>query len=171
DGLLDPQGCLPVVVGRFSVREESRAEVASAADTAFAMAGSLVAVFEGRSRTFRRGLHCPRCGADFRHPTPALFAFNSPLGACPVCQGFGRVIGVDLEKVIPDAELTLSDRPVAPWNTPAYESAYRDLFRACRRYSVRTDIPVARLSAHEREVLIKGRGGFSGVTGFFAVFA
>ncbi|HKA37958.1 MAG TPA: excinuclease ABC subunit UvrA [Thermoanaerobaculia bacterium] len=167
DGLLDPQGCLPVVVGRFSVREESRAEVASAADTAFAMAGSLVAVFEGRSRTFRRGLHCPRCGADFRDPTPALFAFNSPLGACPVCQGFGRVIGVDLEKVIPDAELTLSDRPVAPWNTPAYESAYRDLFRACRRYSVRTDIPVARLSAHEREVLIKGRGDFYGVNGFF----
>ena len=46
-------------------------------------------------------------------------------GACAACQGFGRVIGVDLEKVIPDRELTLSDRPVAPWNTPAYESAYR----------------------------------------------
>jgi excinuclease ABC subunit A len=85
----------------------------------------------------------------------------------PACQGFGRVIGVDLEKVIPDTEVTLSDRPIAPWNTPAYESAYRDLFRACRRYSVRTDIPVARLSAHEREVLIKGRGEFYGINGFF----
>jgi len=166
-GLLDPDGCLPVVVGRFAVREESRAEIAAAADTAFQLAGSLVAVFENRARTFRRGLHCPRCGADFREPTPALFAFNSPLGACAACQGFGRVIGVDLEKVIPDTALTLSDRPVAPWNTPAYESAYRDLFRACRRYSVRTDIPVARLSAHEREVLIRGRGDFYGVTGFF----
>ncbi len=165
--LLDPEGRLPVVVGRFIVREESRAEIAAAADSAFAMAGSLAAVFEERSRTFRRGLHCPGCGAEFRDPTPALFAFNSPLGACPVCQGFGRVIGVDLEKVIPDPALTLSDRPVAPWNTPAYESAYDDLFRACRRYSVRTDIPVARLSAHEREVLIKGRGEFYGVNGFF----
>jgi excinuclease ABC subunit A len=74
---------------------------------------------------------------------------------------------VDLEKVIPNTELTLSDRPVAPWNTPAYESAYRDLFRACRRYSVRTDIPVERLSAHERDVLFKGRGEFYGVNGFF----
>ena len=165
--LLDAEGRLPVVVGRFVLREESRAEIAAAADSAFAMAGSLTAVFEDRARTFRRGLHCPGCGADFRDPTPALFAFNSPLGACPVCQGFGRVIGVDLEKVIPDAALTLSDRPVAPWNTPAYESAYDDLFRACRRYSVRTDIPVARLSAHEREVLIKGRGEFYGVNGFF----
>jgi excinuclease ABC subunit A len=167
DGLLDEQICLPVVVGRFVVREESRAEIAAAADTAFAMSGSLVAVFEDRRRTFRRGLHCPNCGADFRDPTPALFAFNSPLGACPVCQGFGRVIGVDLEKVIPDPGLSLSDRPIAPWNTPAYESAYDDLFRACRRYSVRMDIPVARLSAHEREVLFKGRGEFYGISGFF----
>ncbi len=167
EGLLDARGNLPVVVGRFVLREESRAEIAAAADTAFAMAGSLSAVFEDRTRAFRRGLHCPSCGADFRDPTPALFAFNSPLGACPACQGFGRVIGVDLEKVIPDTAQTLSDRPIAPWNTPAYESAYRDLFRACRRYSVRTDIAVARLSAHEREVLIKGRGEFYGVNGFF----
>jgi hypothetical protein len=77
------------------------------------------------------------------------------------------VIGVDLEKVIPDRSLTLAERPVAPWNTPAYESAYADLFRACRRYSVRTDVPVARLSAHEREVLLAGRGDFYGVKGFF----
>src|SRR4029453_7134343 len=62
---------------------------------------------------------------------------------------------------------TLSERPIAPWNTPAYASAYRDLFRACRRYSVRTDVPVSRLSAHEREVLIEGRGEFYGVRGFF----
>ncbi|MDQ6893407.1 MAG: excinuclease ABC subunit UvrA [Acidobacteriota bacterium] len=166
--LLDGDGKLHVVVGRFVIRPESRAEIASAAETAFALSGSLVAQFEGgRSRTFRRGLHCPQCGADSRDPTPALFAFNSPLGACVTCQGFGRVIGVDLGKVIPDPGLALSDRPIAPWNTPAYESAYDDLFRACRLYSVRTDVPVERLSAHEREVLFRGRGDFYGVDGFF----
>jgi excinuclease ABC subunit A len=131
------------------------------------MAGSLVARTDRGTRTFRRGLHCPKCGCDFRDPTPPLFAFNSPLGACPTCQGFGRIIGVDLEKVIPDPSLCLDDRPIAAWNTPAYESAYDDLFRACRRYSVRRDVPVERLSAHEREVLIKGRGEFYGVNGFF----
>ena len=167
ESLLDAEGRLCVVVGRFVVRPESRAEIASAADSAFAMAGCLTAQWEGRSRTFRRGLHCPRCGADFRDPTPALFAFNSPLGACVTCQGFGRVIGVDLAKVVPDPGQTLSDRPIAPWNTPAYESAYDDLFRACRQYSVRTDVPVDRLSAHEREVLFQGRGEFYGVNGFF----
>ncbi len=165
--LLDPEGRLPLVVGRFAVREASRSEIASAVETAFTLSGSVTAVREDGARTFQRGLHCPRCAREFRDPTPALFAFNSPLGACPACQGFGRVIGVDLEKVIPDPELSLEDRPVAPWNTPAYESAYDDLFRACRRYSVRTDIPVRRLSAHEREVLVEGRGDFYGIRGFF----
>ena len=165
--LLDESGILRVVVGRFVIGEPSRPEIASAAETAFAMAGTLEARLDGRVRSFRRGLHCPGCAREFRDPTPALFAFNSPLGACPACQGFGRVIGVDLEKVIPDRSLTLAERPVAPWNTPAYESAYADLFRACRRYSVRTDVPVARLSAHEREVLLAGRGDFYGVKGFF----
>jgi excinuclease ABC subunit A len=165
--LLDAEGHLRLVVGRFVVGAGSRPELAAAAETAFALAGSLEARMDGRVRTFRRGLHCPRCGREFRDPTPPLFAFNSPLGACPVCQGFGRVIGVDLEKAIPDRGLTLADRPVAPWNTPAYESAYDDLFRACRRYSVRTDVPVSRLSAHEREVLLRGRGDFYGVHGFF----
>jgi len=165
--LLDGSGNLPVVVGRFVIRPEARPEIASAVEMAFAMAGCAIASLPGRSRTFRRGLHCPRCGADFRDPTPPLFAFNSPLGACTTCQGFGRVIGVDLAKVVPDVSLTLSDRPIAPWNTPAYESAYRDLFRACRRYSVRTDVAVEHLSPHEREVLYRGRGEFYGVAGFF----
>ena len=167
EGLVSEDARLPLVVGRFVVCDESRAELAAAVETAFALAGSLRAVFDGRVRTFRRGLHCPLCGREFRDPTPPLFAFNSPLGACPPCQGFGRVIGVDLEKVIPDPSLALEDRPVAPWNTPAYESTYDDLFRACRKYSVRTDIAVSRLSPHERDVLLKGRGEFYGVQGFF----
>jgi excinuclease ABC subunit A len=164
---LDAAGRLPIVVGRFVVSEAARPEIAAAAETAFSLAGTLEARMPDRVRVFRRGLHCPRCGREFRDPTPPMFGFNSPLGACPACQGFGRVIGVDLEKAIPDRTLTLAERPVAPWNTPAYESAYDDLFRACRRFSVRTDVPVARLSAHEREVLIEGRGDFYGVRGFF----
>src|SRR5262245_12642434 len=165
--LLDSEGRLRVVVGRFVISEAARPEIAAAVETAFTLAGTLEAVIGEHTRVFRRGLHCPKCGREFRDPTPALFTFNSPLGACTACQGFGRVIGVDLDKAIPDRNLSLSERPVPPWNTPAYESAYGDLFRACRRYSVRTDVPVARLSAHERAVLIEGRGDFYGVRGFF----
>ncbi|MFY9551566.1 MAG: excinuclease ABC subunit UvrA, partial [Thermoanaerobaculia bacterium] len=165
--LLDQGGRLRIVVGRFIVSDAAQPEIAAAVETAFALAGTLEVMVAGSTRVFRRGLHCPTCGREFRDTTPALFAFNSPLGACPACQGFGRVIGVDLEKAIPDKSLSLSERPVAPWNTPAYESAYGDLFRACRRYSVRTDVPVSKLSAHERAVLVEGRGDFYGVQGFF----
>ena len=74
-----PAGRCRIVVGRFVVGEASRPEIAAAAETAFALAGTLEAADRGsRSRTFRRGLHCPRCGREFRDPTPPLFSFNSP---------------------------------------------------------------------------------------------
>jgi excinuclease ABC subunit A len=165
--LLDQAGRLAVVVGRFVAGSGAAAEIESAVASAFALAGCAVARLPEGERTFRRGLSCPRCGRDFRERTPALFASNSPLGACPACQGFGRVVGIDLDKVVPNRTLTLEERPVAPWNTPAYESAYDDLFEACRKYGVRTDVPVAMLKGYEREVLEKGRGDFYGIEGFF----
>jgi len=125
--LRDADETIPIVVGRFAISSESSPEIESAVGAAFRMAGVLVVRVHAEAgietKTFRRGLFCPRCGREFREPTPALFAFNSPLGACSACQGFGRVIGIDWDKVIPNRDLTLDERPVAPWNTPAYASA------------------------------------------------
>jgi excinuclease ABC subunit A len=169
--LADGEGRLPVIVGRFAVSPESRSEIGAALSAGFAMAGSVLARLSGaageEARVFRRGLFCPRCGREFKEPTPALFAFNSPLGACSTCQGFGRVIGIDWEKVIPNPDLTLEERPVAPWNTPAYESAYDDLFRACRKRGVRRNVPYSRLKPSERELVERGEGDFYGIAGFF----
>jgi excinuclease ABC subunit A len=114
---------------------------------------------EPRRRTFSRSLCCAVCGATSRAPTPPLFSFNSPLGACPECQGFGRVIGVDRERVIPNPRLTLEERPIAPWNTPAYEDLYDDLLRAARRRGVPLDRPWAELAAEDREWVWSGREG------------
>ena len=167
----DADGALPVVVGRFAVSEESAPEIEAAVSAAFRMAGLLVARVETgggvETRTFRRGLFCPACGREFREPTPALFAFNSPLGACPACQGFGRVIGIDWEKVIPNRDLTLDERPIAPWNTPAYESAYADLFRAGRKIGLRRNVPLSALSPKERVLIERGDSRFYGISGFF----
>ncbi len=169
--LRDAEGALAVVVGRFSISAESAPEVEIAVAAAFRMAGVLVArvhrADEIETKIFRRGLFCPTCAREFRDPTPALFAFNSPLGACPVCQGFGRVIGIDWDKVIPNRDLTLDERPIAPWNTPAYESAYDDLFRAGKKIGLRRHVPLSGLSAAERELLEKGNKKFYGVSGFF----
>ncbi len=77
------------------------------------------------------------------------------------------MIGIDWEKVVPNRDLTLEERPIAPWNTPAYESAYDDLFKACRKAGVRKSVPYSRLTVAERAVVDRGTKDFYGIAGFF----
>jgi excinuclease ABC subunit A len=169
--LLDADGRLALVVGRFAASEGNRAEIETAVGAAFSLAGFLKLLLhrgsEAEVRMFRRGLFCPACGREFKEPSPAFFAFNSPLGACVTCQGFGRVIGVDWDKILPDRQLTLEEHPVAPWNTPAYESAYDDLFKAGKKIGLRRNVPYARLRRAERDLVEKGSEDFYGISGFF----
>ncbi len=159
---LDP---LPLVLGRFKAEPgEDGAPAARLAETveeAYRLGGGRLeareAGGEGRVRYFARSLVCAICGTTSRAPTPALFSFNSPLGACPECEGFGRVIGIDRERVIPDPTRSLEERPIAPWNTPAYEGLYGKLFRAARERGVPLDLPWQELPAEDREWIWSGR--------------
>ncbi|HXO28217.1 MAG TPA: excinuclease ABC subunit UvrA, partial [Thermoanaerobaculia bacterium] len=119
-------------------------------------------------RFYSRDLACPVCGDGMRRPTPPLFSFNSPLGACPACQGFGRVIGIDRERVIPDPRRSLAEHPIAPWNTPAYEELYDELLTAARRRGIPVDAPWAELPAAAHEWVWSGRGRFVNLDDFFA---
>jgi len=110
-----------------------------------------------RRRIYSRSLICSECGHTSRAPTPPLFSFNSPLGACPECQGFGRVIGIDPERVIPDPTRTLEEHPIAPWNTPAYEEMYDKLFRAAEERGVPLDVPWQDLPEEDRQWIWSGR--------------
>ncbi|MFP5289329.1 MAG: ATP-binding cassette domain-containing protein, partial [Thermoanaerobaculia bacterium] len=94
-------------------------------------------------------------------------SFNSPLGACPRCQGFGRVIGIDRERVIPDPRRTLSERPIAPWNTPAYEELYDALLAAAKKRKVPLNVPWADLPVEDREWIWSGPGSFVNILEFF----
>jgi excinuclease ABC subunit A len=116
---------------------------------------------------FRRSFSCNRCGRNFSEPEPLLFSFNSPLGACTTCQGFGRIIGIDWQKVIPDPKKTLKEKPFAPWNTPAYEELYDYLWEACRRHKIPTQKPFEELLTHQKDILLNGKGEFIGLKGFF----
>jgi excinuclease ABC subunit A len=164
---------LPLVLGRFTARSEAEARILDTVETAYRMNGGRVearGTAPGKTtvRLFGRELSCPVCGATARRPTPALFSFNSPLGACPECQGFGRVIGVDRERVIPDPRRTLAERPIAPWNTPAYEELYDELYAACRKRKVRLDVPWADLPAKDREWIWSGPGNPASLDSFFS---
>ncbi|MFQ5525860.1 MAG: excinuclease ABC subunit UvrA [Thermoanaerobaculia bacterium] len=161
---LDP---LRLVLGRFRAgRGGSR--LPGAAEQALTMGGGVLeAVGVGVSRFFSRDLSCPECATRFRRLQPALFSFNSPLGACSECQGFGRVIGVDAERVVPDGSKSLGDRPIAPWNTKAYEDRYPRLFAACEEEGVPLDVPWDELSPEARDFVWRGKGQFTSLERFF----
>jgi excinuclease ABC subunit A len=160
-----------LLVARARLKTED-AELVSSLETAFSLgSGVLIArSVDGAAeqRRYLRGLACGPCGRKYEDPTPAHFSFNSPRGACSTCQGFGRLVGIDELKVIPDPTKTLDERPIAPFTTPSYESAYTDLKRACKRYGVRRDVAWKDLTAKERRIVWEGEGVWYGVVGLFA---
>ena len=159
---------LTLALGRFRASADASARIAATVEDAWKLGARAVeAVAEQGVRYFCRDLACPVCGLALRAPTPALFSFNSPLGACPTCEGFGRVIGIDPERVIPDSRKSLADRPIAPWNTPAYEELYEGLLRAARRRQVPLDRPYRELAPSDREWLWRGEGRFTNLEAFF----
>lgn len=159
---------LVMVLGRF--RAGGSASLAATLETALAMghgAVEAVGVASGSRRFFSTDLSCPRCARSFRRPQPALFSFNSPLGACSECQGFGRVVGVNPNLVIPDTGKTLAERPIAPWTTKAYEDRYDRLIAACAERGVPLDVPWRELSQSDRDWIWSGTGNFVSLDRFF----
>jgi excinuclease ABC subunit A len=163
---------LELVITRLRVDGERLSQITEAIEQAFEIAKGTVNLLEDSeegwiSHRFTSRFACNRCGTEFIEPTPHLFSFNSPLGACTTCQGYGRVIGIDMEKVIPNRDLRLDELPVAPWNSPGYEDCYDDLRKASKKYGLRLDVPVKELSKAEWDLLYNGRSKWFGIKGFF----
>jgi len=160
---LDP---LPLVLGRFRAGDEATlGRLTTTIEEGYRLGrGRVEAHGEegGKIRLYARSLACPVCGEPLRRPSPALFSFNSPLGACETCQGFGRVIGIDPERVIPDPSRSLGEYPIAPWNTPAYEDLYEPLFEAAREAGVPLGVPYRDLSDEQRAWVWSGENGAGG---------
>jgi excinuclease ABC subunit A len=117
-------------------------------------------------------LHCADCDLHYAEATPGLFSFNSPIGACETCRGFGRVIGIDYGLVIPDESKSLAEGAVRPWQTPSYRECQDDLMRFARLRAIPTDVPWRALTEQQRRWVIDGEGPWSkkvwyGVRRFF----
>src|SRR5271166_4818311 len=122
---------------------------------------------------FSTGLHCPDCEIAYKDPSPSSFSFNSPIGACESCRGFGRNIGVDFDLVIPDGSLSLAAGAVKPWQTESYKECQADLVRFARKRGIPLDLAWRELSADQRAWVIEGEGEWKknvwyGVRRFFA---
>jgi excinuclease ABC subunit A len=158
-----------ILIDRLLLEEKERSRLSEAIQRGFQLGKGKISVIRenGERIAFNRSFSCNRCGRNFSEPEPLLFSFNSPLGACPTCQGFGRVIGIDWQKVIPDSKKTLKQKPFAPWNTPAYEDLYDYLWEACRRHRIPIQKPFEELRQDQKEILLLGKGEFIGLKGFF----
>jgi excinuclease ABC subunit A len=101
-------------------------------------------------------LHCPDCDIHYSEPTPAAFSFNSPIGACETCRGFGRVIGVDYALVVPDESKTLRAGAVRPWQTPSFRECQDDLAKYAKKRGIPLDVPWRELTPAQREWVLEG---------------
>ncbi len=156
---------LDVVADRFRLGRAERARVVEAIEVALRRGGGQMAVYvlpdeegadAGEPWRFSTGLHCPESGRRYHEPMPSMFSFNSPVGACEACRGFGRVIGVDWGLVVPDVRLSLRAGAVKPIQTPAWKECQEDLMRHAEAAGIPRDTAWSQLTPQQRQWVIEG---------------
>jgi excinuclease ABC subunit A len=161
-----------VLVDRLVSRADVRERLVDSFETCFieGHGSALIRTAEAESRSlkFSERFECKYDGTIYAQPEPRLFSFNNPFGACPTCQGFGNTIGLDLDLVIPNAQLSLADGAIEPWTKPQYDWARAELRRFARQEKIPLDVPFQELSKQQQRIVIEGKTGWSGVRGFFA---
>ena len=148
-----------VLQDRLKPHPSNRNRFLEAAATAFRHGHGTMVVLDadgGQPRRFSEGLRSPETGRRFRPPQPSLFSFNSPIGACPTCRGFGRTIGLDPDLVVPDPSLSLDEGAIRPFQGKVYSNSLDDLRRHADRAGLRMDVPWRDLDERERRFVWEG---------------
>ena len=156
---------LEVVQDRTRLATDNRARLVEALEQAFKHGHGHLNVYPlgedrapGAPLKYSAGLHCAQCDIDYREPIPNSFSFNSPIGACDTCRGFGRVIGIDWSLVVPDETKSLVEGAIKPFQTDSAWECQEDVMRCAHQRGVPTDVPWAELSQADRDWLIEGEG-------------
>ena len=180
-----------VVIDRLSAGAKSAERLRDSLETAFnqgggrsvamieaseqekAEGGANTLAMDGRAWRivrFSRRLECAGCGREFAAPEPRRLSFNSPLGACPTCEGFGKVIEPDMGRIVPDPDKTIREGAIAPWNTPAYKHELEELMALAGQYKIPLDVPFREIDADRLRLIREGvpERNFGGLNGFFA---
>jgi excinuclease ABC subunit A len=172
-----------VIQDRISLKESNRKRLVEAIENALRFGKGQIAIvaFEPvEEHRFSTGWHCPYCDLDIRPPTPGLFSFNNPLGACPACRGFGRTIGIDLDRAMPNRSLSIAEGVVKPFQTGQMRQCQEDLLTRAIHREVDIHCPFEELPLADQNWVIEGdvrpdlsadevweSGGWYGVRGFF----
>lgn len=162
-----PHKLLDVVADRFRLHAAEKSRVVEAIEVALKRGGRLnvyvQAAEEGGTEEmwrFSSGLHCPDSDLRYAEPTPSLFSFNSAMGACDTCRGFGRVIGVDYGLVIPNDKMTLRSGAIKTLQTPAWAENQDDLMRYAEAAGIPRDTPWYKLTPDQQHWVIHGTPGY-----------
>ena len=172
-------GQVHAVQDRLRLNETNRERLAEAVETALHHGGGHVLVYcnpdseEQEILAYSSHLHCPHCDRQFSEPGPGVFSFNSPIGACETCRGFGRIIDVDFDLVIPDHNKTLREGAIKIFQSSSYRECQDDLEKYARKRKIPLDTPWKDLSAEQRQWVTDGEGSWTdgvwyGVRRFFA---
>jgi excinuclease ABC subunit A len=158
-----------VVIERFKVQKgKVRERLSDAIEITFKEGENrlvLINVETGEQKEFTKFYEC--CGIRYEEPEPRFFSFNNPFGACPVCQGFSRVIGVDMNLVVPNPSLSISDGALAPFRSAKYSTHLRDLIRNAKSFGIPLNVPFNNLNAEQVVLIKRGFGDYIGVERFF----
>ena len=160
---------LAVVQDRLRLGDADPARLADAVEAAMARGHGRLAAHtldddgqDAQVWRFSSELHCPDCDIAYSDPLPSLFSFNSPLGACDTCRGFGRVIGIDLGLVIPDQGKALADGAVRPWQTESFKECQKDMTRLAATAGVPLGVPWRDLAPQHQRWVIEGGDDWTG---------
>ena len=162
-----PHKLLDVVADRFRLQGAEKARVIEAIEMALKRGGRLNVYLQADGQAdemlrFSSGMHCPESDLRYAEPTPSLFSFNSAMGACETCRGFGRVIGVDYGLVIPNDKLTLRSGAIKVMQTPAWAEAQDDLMRHAETAGIPRDTPWYKLTPEHQAWVINGSPSWNG---------
>ena len=159
-----------VLVDRLAVRDDEAtlSRIADSVEQAFREGGGrCVALTAKGGPRLEFSEFFERDGMTFEEPSPLLFSFNSPVGACPTCQGFGRVPGIDEDLVVPDPDLSIRQQALAPFRTEKWSKYFRELLRVAVTQRIDVDLPYSQLSDREKALIWEGHGDYPGIWGFF----
>ncbi len=163
--LTGPRKVLDVIADRFRILGAEKSRVIEAIEVALKRGSGRVNVYltdAGVMWKFSTGLHCPESDHRYADPIPSAFSFNSPVGACEKCKGFGRVIGVDYGLVIPNDKLTLRAGAIKPMQTPAWKECQDDLMRHAEVAGIPRDTPYYKLTPEHQHWVINGSPNWNG---------
>ena len=159
-----------VLIDRLKADADIKQRLVDSLETCFRENGSaiiLTAEEKPQRINFSEKFVCKYDGTVYEEPEPRLFSFNSPFGACPLCQGFGNTIGIDNNLVVSNPLLSLEDNAVEPFSRPQYDWAKKELMRFARNGDIPTDVPFADLNEFQQRAIFDGASGWRGVRGFF----